>query len=155
MSGTGVVFEERQRFRDVISPKLGIEAAVTNWLLVRGGYAYRTSAVPNQDGRTTNLIGGPKHLFTIGAGLVYEPAPPAPTKAEGAGEATGEAAAAGEAAGEERPAERPGTAFDLDLFAQFHWHPTVSARKDASDPIGDWEAGGLVLNLGFTVTVRF
>jgi len=133
VSGGGAVYQERQRFRDVFSPKLGVELVAAEWLLVRGGYAFRSTAVPDQDGRVTNLIGGDKHLFALGAGLLFD-------------------LPAGPAAGEQA---RSGGSVDLDLFVQLHWHPAVQARKDASDPVGDWEAQGVIVNVGVAATFRF
>ena len=45
--------------------------------------------------------------------------------------------------------------FDFDFFLQYHIHPEVDADKPGGDPIGDWDADGGILNVGFTITARF
>ncbi len=136
---------ERQRFRDVFSPKLGAEYVTTDWLILRGGYAYRTSSVPDQEDEATNLIDGGRHTFAFGCGFTFGKAPQAVTEAPIAEQGSAETI-------EEAMKD---ASFDVDLFLQLHWHPTVSADKGAGDPTGGWEAGGVILNLGFAVTARF
>ncbi len=143
VSGGGTVLTERVRMRDVVSPKLGVEAVAADWLVLRGGYAFRTSPVPDQDGEPTALVDGPKHTFTLGCGLSFGKQP----------QAVSEAARPEEAAPAETIEQALGDAsFDVDLFMQIHWHPTISADQSG---LGEWEAGGVILNLGFNVTTRF
>lgn len=133
-------------FDDVISPKLGLEFVATDWLTLRGGYAYRTSAVPDQSNEPTNLAGSAKHTFTLGLGLTF--GTPPDQRSEDAKE------------GPDREAQTflellDEFSFDLDLFFQYHLHEGSSARRPATDPIGSWDADGGIVNFGFTFTSRF
>lgn len=131
--------------RDTFSPRLGAEFVATDWLLLRAGYAYRTSSVPDQDGEPTNLVDGDKHTFTLGAGFAWGREPQ---------KVSDEAKASGGKAQNLDELTRDAS-YDLDVFFQLHYHPTVEANKPASDPVGSWEAGGFILNLGFAFTARF
>lgn len=131
--------------RDTFSPRLGAELVANDWLLLRAGYAYRTSAVPDQDGEPTNLVDGDKHTFTLGAGFAWGRAP----------ERVSDEASAGGGKAQNLDELTRDASYDLDVFFQLHYHPTVEANKPASDPVGDWEAGGFIMNLGFAFTARF
>ena len=129
----------------MISPRLGVEYVAADWLLLRAGYLFRTSVVGDQDFEFTNLADGEKHVFTLGVGFAFGSAPES-AKPEG-----------------KVPARRAETwaeftadaSFDIDLFFQYHFHPEVSARNGPTDPVGDWDAGGGIVNFGFTLTARF
>lgn len=135
----------RSDLRDTISPRLGVEFVATDWLILRGGYAYRTSAVPDQEDEPTNLVDTDKHTFTFGTGFAWGREP----------ERVSDEAAAGGGRAETFAELSRDASYDLDLFAQVHWHPTIETNKPATDPIGDWEAGGVIVNFGFTFTARF
>jgi long-subunit fatty acid transport protein len=135
----------RSDLRDTVSPRLGVEYVATDWLILRGGYAYRTSAIPDQDDEPTNLVDTDKHTFTLGTGFAWGREP----------ERVTDAAAAGGARAETFEELSRDASYDLDLFMQLHWHPTISTDKPATDPIGDWEAGGFIINFGLTFTARF
>ena len=141
----GVIPRQRVDFRDTWSPRLGVEVAANDWLLLRGGYFYRTSAVPDQDDEVTNLVGGDKHVFTLGAGFSFGKPP----------ERLSDEAQADEGRAETMKEALVNASFDLDLFFQLHWHPEVSASKPPTDPVGDWDAGGFIVNFGFALTSRF
>jgi long-chain fatty acid transport protein len=135
----------RVNLDDSWSPRLGAELAVNDWLLLRGGYAYRTSVVPDQENDLTNLVDGDRHTFTLGVGLgfgqppekVSDQAKDKGPKAQTLAELTKDAS------------------YDLDLFLQVHWFPGIHQAKAATDPVGDWDADGVILNLGATFTARF
>ncbi len=135
----------RTDLRDTFSPRLGAEFVASDWLLLRAGYAYRTSAVPDQDDEPTNLVDGDKHTFALGAGFAWGRAP----------EQVSDEARAGGGKAQNLDELTRDASYDLDVFVQLHYHPTVSADKPATDPVGDWEAGGFILNFGFAFTARF
>ncbi|MBX3468058.1 MAG: outer membrane protein transport protein [Planctomycetes bacterium] len=135
----------RVDLRDTLSPRLGAEFAATDWLLLRGGYAYRTSAVPDQRRRPTNLVDSDKHTFTLGCGFAWGRAP----------ERVSDAAQTGGGKAQTIQELTRDASYDLDLFFQLHWHPTIKQDKPATDPVGDWEAGGVIVNFGFAFTARF
>lgn len=131
--------------RDTFSPRLGAEFVAADWLVLRAGYAYRTSAVPDQDDEPTNLVDGDKHTFTFGVGFAWGRPPEL---------VSDEARASGGKARNLDELTRDAS-YDLDLFFQLHYHPTVEATKPATDPVGSWEAGGFVVNFGVALTARF
>jgi hypothetical protein len=141
-----VVPRQRVDFNDVYSPKLGVEYVATDWLTLRGGYWYRTSAVPDQDGELTNLAGSAKHVFTLGVGFTF--GTPPEDRSEEAKDKGGKRAQTIFEAMED-------FSFDLDLFFQYHLHEEASADRPATDPIGSWDAGGGIVNFGFMFTARF
>ncbi len=132
-------------FRDVFHLRLGGELVTTDWLTLRAGYAFRTSAVGDQSDEPTNLVDSPKHVFSVGAGFTFGKEPE--VMSDEAKESEGRAETMEEALTD--------ASFDLDLFVQYHFHQSVSADKPAGDPIGSWDADGGVLNLGFSFTTRF
>lgn len=132
---------------DVISPRLGVEVMATDWLFLRGGYAYRTTAVPDQDDEPTNLVDTDKHVFTLGCGFAWGQAP----------EEVGSDAKVKEGKKAETAAQMlKDASYDLDLFLQLHFHPERSQDKvSPTDPVGNWDAGGFIINFGFAFTLRF
>ncbi|MGE0709320.1 MAG: OmpP1/FadL family transporter [Planctomycetota bacterium] len=141
-----VIPRQRIDFDDVISPKLGVEYVATDWLTLRGGYWYRTSAVRDQNNEPTNLAGSAKHVFTLGVGFTF--GTPPEERSDKAKEKRKERAQTIFEALED-------FSFDLDLFFQYHLHEDVSASRPATDPIGSWDAGGGIVNFGFMFTGRF
>lgn len=135
----------RVDMRDTFSPRLGVEVVTTDWLVLRGGYAFRTSAVPDQEDEPTNFVDGPKHTFALGAGFTWGKAP----------ERLSDEAQAGGPKAETIEQLTKNASYDLDLVLQAHWHPTISTNKPLTDPIGDWEAGGFIINVGVCFTARF
>lgn len=131
--------------RDSFSPRLGAELLVTDWLLLRGGYAYRSSPVPSQDFEPTNLVDGERHSLTTGVGFLF---------GKPGEEATADAKAKGPAAQTITEATKDAS-YDLDFFFQLHWHPEVEAEKAAGAPVSSWEADGIILNFGLSFTARF
>jgi hypothetical protein len=57
-------------WKDSYGARLGVEAKVSDLLIVRGGYGFETSPVPAQQPGTTNLLDGPRHVIGAGLGLV-------------------------------------------------------------------------------------
>jgi hypothetical protein len=131
--------------RDVWSPRLGVEVVATDLLSIRGGYAFRTSAVPDQDDEPTNFVDCERHSFTTGVGFAFGRPP----------ERVGDAAQAPGAEAQTLEQLTKNASYDLDLFVQVHWLPDASADKPATDPVGDWDASGVILNFGFAFTTRF
>lgn len=141
-----VILHPDVELRDVFSVKLGGEFATTDWLMLRAGYSFRTSAVQDQGDEPTNLIDSPKHMISVGFGLAFGQEPEditekAKEKKKGRSQTIGEAL--------------EDASFDFDFFLQYHIHSQVTADKAPGDPVGDWEASGGVLNVGFTITARF
>lgn len=129
---------------DVYSVRLGAEGQVTDLLALRGGYAFRSSTTGSQPG-PTNLVDTEKHVFTVGAGFSWGQEPDRPL----------DPATEGPVAARTADDLMRQSSFDLDLFVQVHWHPERSQSKPATDPVGDWEAGGTIVNFGFGFTARF
>jgi long-subunit fatty acid transport protein len=145
-SGVASVVEaEDVDLDDVFSPKLGVEVLTTDWLLLRGGYMYRTSAIPDQSDEVTNLVDSPKHVFTLGVGFAFGSAPDAVS--DEAKESKQRSRTLDEALSD--------ASLDVDLVFQWHLHERVSADKPSGDAVGDWDADGSVINLGIAVTGRF
>ncbi|MCX7959748.1 MAG: outer membrane protein transport protein, partial [Deltaproteobacteria bacterium] len=57
-------------FNDIVSVHFGTEYVFSDFLLLRGGYVYRPSPVPVQNGRT-NYADTDTHCLTLGAGLKW------------------------------------------------------------------------------------
>jgi hypothetical protein len=55
-------------FDDTMNVRVGIEAHATDFLDVRGGWAFEPSPVPEQIG-ITNFVDADRHVITLGAGL--------------------------------------------------------------------------------------
>ncbi|WP_437841187.1 OmpP1/FadL family transporter [Sorangium sp. So ce1153] len=131
------------RFADRLVPRLGVEvlALAAGGLRkvagqegerraieipLRAGYVYERSPVPPQRG-ATNYIDADRHTVSLGAGVVLN-----------------------------RPlAELPGS-LRIDLHGQLSVLPEVVVQKDnPADFVGDYRAGGTMVNLGGTVTAGF
>jgi len=65
---------EDPNFSDTVTPRIGVEyrAVKTSWAdwILRGGYAFDPSPIPEQTG-WSNFIDGNKHIFSLGLG--FEP----------------------------------------------------------------------------------
>jgi long-chain fatty acid transport protein len=118
------------QIHDVLVPRLGLEwRAITrpSWEgFVRGGYEYQKSPISAQTG-PTNYVDRDRHSISAGLGVRL----PAPAKL------------------------LPGDV-RLDAHAQWSVLPTSTTTKaDASDPVGDYTAGGHIWNVGLMATVGF
>lgn len=138
--------------QDVFSPRLGLEFVATDWLILRGGYYYRTTMVKDQDSKLTNLVDSPKHVFTFGVGFAFGATPEEPDEEKPKDGKKKEPK-------KKKRAQTIGellsdASFDIDVFLQYHFHQAVSADKPTG-AVGSWDADGGILNLGFTFTVRF
>ena len=117
-------------FHDVAVPRLGAEYVVAagprrRWS-ARGGYVYEPTPAPAQAG-ATNFIDGDKHTLSLGGGV--------------------------EVADLASVFLRP-VSFDLSLAAT--WLPDRAHEKLlASDPVGDYHAGGVVLAASLQSRWRF
>ncbi|GEM_PF-4344854 len=79
---TDIVYEEYSEYRDshnqkpilpfndIVSTHIGMEYIVNNFLQLRGGYVYRPSPVPKQNGRT-NYADTDTHYLSAGSGLIW------------------------------------------------------------------------------------
>jgi long-chain fatty acid transport protein len=117
-------------FRDIVIPRLGVEwRAVENGRLavdLRGGYSYEPSPVPDQTG-ASNFVDCDKHTFALGAGLTFIHLRPV--------------------------LERPLT---LDAHVAATWLPPRTTNKISPvDPVGDYVADGVVLQLAIMLGSRF
>ena len=116
--------------RDRLVPHLGVEWRALHqgkWEgFVRGGYEFAKSPLAAQSGRT-NFVDRDRHTFGLGLGArVAEPI-----------------------------AELPG-GVRLDVHVQWSELPTGTTFKaDPSDFVGDYVAGGRIVNLGGTLGVEF
>ncbi len=57
-------------FNDIVSVHFGTEYTLNDFLLLRGGYVYHPTPVPEQNGRT-NYADTDTHYITLGAGLKW------------------------------------------------------------------------------------
>lgn len=57
-------------WKDTFGARLGGEIAVSEQLILRGGYGFETSPVPAQQPGITNLLDGPRHIVGAGVGIV-------------------------------------------------------------------------------------
>jgi long-subunit fatty acid transport protein len=58
-------------FVDNLTPRIGIEHPLSKNLVVRAGYAYRPTPIPNQVGRT-NYLDASTHLLSAGLGVTFD-----------------------------------------------------------------------------------
>lgn len=67
----GLAQADAPGFRDVIGVRTGIEGRIggNRHIALRGGYGFRTSALPTPGARNTTLLDGMVHSFTVGAGV--------------------------------------------------------------------------------------
>ena len=117
-------------FHDILVPRVGFEWRAWDGarlgLDLRAGYAYQPTPAPEQVGES-NLLDSDKHVFTLGAGIVV------PTLGG--------------------ILLRPLT---LDAHVGLHYLPERYHRKlDPLDRAGDLAAGGLLVQLGVTLGVKF
>ncbi len=57
-------------FVDNLTPRVGVEHPLTDSVVVRGGYAYRPTPVPNQVART-NYLDASTHILAAGLGVTF------------------------------------------------------------------------------------
>ena len=115
------------RMQDRVVPRVGAEARMLRSgslsLFARGGYEFAKSPIPEQNG-ATNYIDRDRHALSFGLGGLLV------------------------SASETIPGE-----LRLDLHAQ--WNHLVSGttvKASATDLVGDYTAGGNIVNLGATLT---
>ena len=137
----GILFTEsftrNPDFDDTLTPRVGIEARVATWetmdLMLRGGYAFEKSPVPEQVG-DTNLLDNDRHIVSAGVGFLFR-------------ELLG------------RPFKYP---LHVDVHVQVHVLPSRTHRKDpaSQSPTGpieenagfpSIETSGFLTNAGFNV----
>jgi Outer membrane protein transport protein (OMPP1/FadL/TodX) len=135
-------------FHDTVIPRIGVEITPTEWLTLRGGYFFRMSPVGSQRTTTFNLVDSDEHVLSIGVGFEYK------------GDAT--PAPAADPHVSDKPAPAPQASFlangavGIDLFFQIHILQGTSVTKSATnDPIGGYNAGGEIYNMGFNIYGRF
>jgi long-subunit fatty acid transport protein len=132
-------------FHDTVVPRIGFEFTPLDWLALRAGYYYRMSPVGSQANQTFNLVDSDEHVLTMGVGFEYQRHAPPPAADKSPPPPTpGDANAFGE------------SAVGLDLFFQAHILSGTSVKKsDPNDPIGGYNAGGAIFNMGFGIYGRF
>lgn len=115
---------------DRVVPRVGVEWQAFSVReidgFLRGGYEYAKSPIPEQTG-TTNYVDRDRHALSIGVGAAFR--------------------------GLAR--ELPGT-LSVDAHAQLSILPTETTHKaSAADYVGDYTAGGHILNVGLTAGFAF
>jgi long-chain fatty acid transport protein len=117
-------------FHDIVIPRLGVEwRARENQRLsvdVRGGYSYEPTPVPGQVGES-NLVDCDKHTFSAGVGLEIGKLEPI---------------------------------LSLPLSLDVHFSATYLAERTTTklspiDPVGDYRADGVILQIGLMLRTRF
>ena len=118
------------RFHDIVIPRAGVEWRA--WqrpkiaIDLRAGYSYEPTPVPDQIGES-NFADSDKHTFSVGAGF--------------------------ELARITAILPRP-LAIDVH-FAGTYLPPRANRKIDALDPVGDFVADGVILQLGLMIRSRF
>ena len=117
-------------FHDIVVLRAGFEHQLLSHLerfswLLRGGYSFEPSPVPEQWGETS-FADGDKHTFSAGGGMVIQRVPCLPQP----------------------------VAIDAHLAYTFMPDRTTLKNRE-TDPVGDFTAGGWVLSTGITARVRF
>jgi long-chain fatty acid transport protein len=117
-------------FHDIVIPRLGLEAPAYASerldVLVRGGYAYEPTPVPEQTGES-NLADTDKHTFSFGLGLSLKRLQPILA-----------------------------LPLELDAHVALTYLPARVNRKiDPLDPVGDFVADGVVPQVGCMLRSRF
>ena len=117
-------------FHDIVIPRIGVEwRARENQRLsvdVRGGYSYEPTPVPSQVGES-NLVDCDKHTFSLGVGLEL---------------------------GKLQPILEQPLSIDAH-FAATYLPPRATYKLSAVDPVGDYVADGVVLQIGVMLRTRF
>lgn len=118
------------RFSDVVIPRVGVEAEVLDGpklgLLLRGGWSYEPTPVPEQFGEET-LADSDKHTFATGLGIELRCLRPVLT--------------------------RP---LDIDFhFAATYLADRYNRRVEPLHPVGDFVTSGVVLSVGLGLRSRF
>jgi len=62
-------------FKDTWLPRLGVEYTVREWLLVRAGYFFYDSPVPEQRSSLTNFLDNDRHVVSVGSELIVADPP--------------------------------------------------------------------------------
>jgi long-chain fatty acid transport protein len=117
-------------FHDIVIPRIGIEwrarEAPRLSVDVRGGYSYEPTPVPSQVGES-NLVDCDKHTFSLGLGLEFGKLDPILSEP-----------------------------LSLDAHFSATYLPTrVTTKLSPVDPVGDYTAGGTVLQIGLMLRTRF
>ncbi|HZS37125.1 MAG TPA: outer membrane protein transport protein [Polyangia bacterium] len=117
-------------FRDIVIPRVGVEWRVLDRERVgvdaRGGYSYEPSPVPDQFGES-NLADSDKHTFACGVGVELK-----------------------------RLAPILRYPLNLDAHVAVTYLPDrVSRKVDPRDPVGDFVADGVVVQLGLMLRSKF
>ena len=117
-------------FHDIVIPRAGIEWRAWEWSKVaidlRGGYSYEPTPVPEQSGES-NFADSDKHTFSVGAGV--------------------------ELRNLTAILPRPLT---IDAhFAATYLPPRENLKIDALDPVGDFVADGVIVQIGIMLRSRF
>jgi len=60
-----------QKWKDTVSPRLGVEYFLFDKINLRGGFSFEPSPVPPQTGRQ-NFVDNDREIFTIGAGYPFK-----------------------------------------------------------------------------------
>jgi long-chain fatty acid transport protein len=142
-------------YHDTVLPRIGWEYTPLSWLAFRAGYFYRMSPVGSQRNTTFNLVDSDEHVLSIGVGFEYQASPAAPPEKSDAKDAAKPDAKAGTSQKAETPLFANG-AVGIDLFFQAHILSGTSVRKsDPNDPVGGWDASGVILNMGLGIHGRF
>jgi long-chain fatty acid transport protein len=118
------------RFHDIVIPRVGIEWRARDGARLavdtRFGYSYEASPVPAQFGESS-LVDSDKHTFSIGAGLELKRLRPI--------------------------LWRP---LSIDAHLAVTYLPERAERKiDPRDPVGDYVADGVVVQVGLMLRSRF
>jgi long-chain fatty acid transport protein len=119
-------------FHDTIALRIATEYRLMlgrHQLSTRVGYRFEPTPVPEQTGRDTNFLDSARHVPSLGLGIVF-------------GERNGVLGIA------------HGISVDLHAAAQV-LVPRTYLKSDPTDPIGDLAIGGVVLNGGATVGLKW
>lgn len=120
---------EPTRFHDTVTPRLGVEYRAPvgpHTVAFRAGYSYDPTPVPAQAG-VTNFVDADRHTAALGVGMALR----------------------------HLGAWLPGAlTLDFQMSAQFLPTRTIT-KADPTDAVGDYRAGGMVLQAGMTLGMSF
>jgi len=119
-----------QEWENTVLPRLGLEYGIRQDLVLRAGYFYEASPVPDQRDILSNQLDFDRHVLSVGLGYVFSALP-----------CIGEL-----------PFQYP---ISVDAFFQYQWMQDREQKKDPSTAQEGWRIEGYQIATGLGLTVGF